>query len=318
MCSNHRDALIKDIVDTAEVKIGVTVTVDSRHGLSSAQYLAAMAGLGIEQSEMRDHVPLHQTYVNRIQLPSGFVDARADALRNGWPSRSGADWFLQFPQVERRLDITAKMLYERHTRDLTVTQHKDLRTVASIAVFLDEAQLFAIEWCDGSEPTVFASNAREVLIPVLLDQVQTVKECAVPVLPDLTPKCLKIVGLSSPKPTHATADAVDEALEGEMFEQLLNAACLVHPFLCQNRLTAFVDSLPAPKPQPVGVDVSVGEKGYAAAATNTFVGSGVDPGFDVAALGEAMGDVAERVRFGAAQTFSSVKRGVQVRVRHCQ
>jgi hypothetical protein len=74
--------------------------------------------------------------------------------------------------VTRRLVLTSTLLLERRVDSYDVVSSRPLGKVAALVRFVDDPKLMAVEWSDGSRPTMFTSVARDAVLAALLDAAQ--------------------------------------------------------------------------------------------------------------------------------------------------
>lgn len=74
--------------------------------------------------------------------------------------------------VTRRLVLTSSLLLERRIDSYDVVSSRPLGKVAALVRFVDDPKLMAVEWSDGSRPTLFTSVARDAILAALLDAAQ--------------------------------------------------------------------------------------------------------------------------------------------------
>lgn len=246
-----RERLAKVLSSTAAQCLGVTVTVQQSPG-SAQEHAAARDGATLEQSTAAPQTPLHEFWVSRVTMPEAFWAGG----RTAEGEEDGVGRFGGCTRRPRLLSLGEATLIEKASDGKRVSRHRDLRCVAALICFelACESRYYAIEWTDGSLPAVFESNRRLKDLALLLEQTQAAAARPVPILPDFTWLCRKIIGkVSSPKPIVAPAQAVDADLEGHLFEQLQNAAVAVHDEVCRHRIIAYEAVLAA---QPKVVSLS--------------------------------------------------------------
>lgn len=232
-----REKLAKVLTTTAAQCLGLGITVQQSPG-SAQEHAAARDGACLEQSTAAPQTPLHEFWVSRVKVPPAFWDGG----RTAEGCEDGVGRFGGFPRRPRLLSLSESALIEKAADGKRVSRHHDLRSVAALVCFelACESRYYAIEWADGSLPAVFESNRRLKDVALLLAQAQAAAARPVPVLPDFTWLCRKIIGkVASPKPIMAPAQAVDNELEGHLFEQLQNAAVAVHDEVCRHRIIAY-------------------------------------------------------------------------------
>eukprot|EP00892_Ulva_mutabilis_P004250 jgi/Ulvmu1/2197/UM013_0043.1 len=245
-----REKLAKILSTTAAQCLGVAITVQQSPG-SAQEHAAARDGACLEQSTASPQSPLHEFWVSRVKVPPVFW--AGGRVTEG--SEDGVGRFGSFPRRPRLLSLSESALIEKAADGKRVSRHHDLRSVAALVCFelACESRYYAIEWADGSLPAVFESNRRLKDVALLLAQAQAAAARPVPVLPDFTWLCRKIIGkVAAPRPVIAPAQALDPELEGHLFEQLQNAAVAVHDEVCRHRIIAYEAALAAqPKVVPL-------------------------------------------------------------------
>jgi hypothetical protein len=74
--------------------------------------------------------------------------------------------------ITRRLVLTSSLLLERRIDSYDVVSSRPLGKVAALVRFVDDPKLMAVEWSEGSRPTMFTSVARDAILAALLDAAQ--------------------------------------------------------------------------------------------------------------------------------------------------
>ena len=151
---------------------------------SAAQHEdARRAGL-VEQSQQASHLPIREFWLQRVAAPPDFF--RGGRAPTG--AEDGVGRFARFRRHARLVSLSEGALVEKGGDGKHVSRLHDLRALAAVAVFelACESRFFAIEWTDGSAPTVYETNRRQRDLSLLLDQAQVAKGSAIPVVPDFT------------------------------------------------------------------------------------------------------------------------------------
>jgi hypothetical protein len=151
---------------------------------SAAEHERAKHATFVEQSHQTGIVLLREFWLHRVVVPPDFY--RGGRTREG--SEDGVGRFSKFRRLSRLVSLSKETLLEKGNDGKHVSRLHDLRTVAAVVVFelACEARFFALEWTDGSEPTVYETNRRQRDLAQLLEQAQAAKAAAIPVLTDFT------------------------------------------------------------------------------------------------------------------------------------
>ena len=74
--------------------------------------------------------------------------------------------------MPRRVVLTASALLERRTSTYEVAEWRPLAAIAAMVRFAGEPQWLAIEWLDGTPPSMFITPARDAILAATLDVAQ--------------------------------------------------------------------------------------------------------------------------------------------------
>jgi hypothetical protein len=151
---------------------------------TAAEHERAKRDSFVEQSQTASHVPVHEFWLQRVKVPVVFFRGGRAPLG----AEDGVGRFGRFRKAPRLISLSEGSLLEKGGDGKYVSRLHDLRAVAALVVFEHacESRCFAVEWTDGSQPTVYETNRRQRDLALLLDQAQAAKQAAIPVLPDFS------------------------------------------------------------------------------------------------------------------------------------
>jgi hypothetical protein len=151
---------------------------------SAAEHETAKRASFVEQSYRGSLAPVKEFWLHRVVVPPDFY--RGGRTPEG--SEDGVGRFSRLPRLPRLVSLSKESLLEKGADGKHVSRFHDLRTLAAVVVFelACEARYCALEWTDGSEPTVYETNRRQRDLALLLEQAQAAKAAAIPVLSDFT------------------------------------------------------------------------------------------------------------------------------------
>ena len=118
-----------------------------------------------------------QTVSEPSMLMQGMIRPHAGASVQKSSSRLGAG--VQEPGdggrkrgVARRVVLTATALLERRPATYEVAERRPLASIAALVRFAEQPLWMAVEWTDGTPPSMFITAAREALLTATLDAAQ--------------------------------------------------------------------------------------------------------------------------------------------------
>jgi hypothetical protein len=165
-CASEREKLTRLVGATAATCLGLSVSIAPSAG-TAAQHAAARDGAHAENSAA---APLHEVWVSRVKTPAEFWTGG----RTAEGAENGVGRFGGFARRARLLSLTETSLVEKAADGKRISRLHDLGSVAALVCFelACESRYFAVEWTDGSMPTVFESNRRQRDLALLLEQVR--------------------------------------------------------------------------------------------------------------------------------------------------
>lgn len=208
-------AILSKLTNVAKTQMGLTLMIDSSQTIGATEFLKqrAMVAVGAEETRYGEW-----SVIRLRSAGHGTVNNIGTGLGQGGKGGIGEDG----DSVPRQLVLTKLSLVERRPDNYEAVIVRPLSSVAALVRFVEEPQLFALEFNDGCPIHVYSSTSRDSLLAAVQDVVQMEGQRPVPVLPRLTlpghrldPPCGKVPLLPQPasSPHHRLfADIEGEAL----------------------------------------------------------------------------------------------------------
>ncbi|MCO5552633.1 hypothetical protein L7F22_006148 [Adiantum nelumboides] len=206
-------AILSKLTNVAKTQMGLTLIIDSSQTIGATEFLKqrAMVAVGAEETRYGEW-----SVVRLRSGGHGTVNNAGIGSSQGGKGGIGEDG----DSVPRQLVLTKLSLVERRPDNYEAVIVRPLSSVAALVRFVEEPQLFALEFNDGCSIHVYSSTSRDSLLAAVQDVVQMEGQRPVPVLPRLTlpghrldPPCGKVPAL--PQPATSSHHRLFADVEGE-------------------------------------------------------------------------------------------------------
>ncbi|KAH7286770.1 hypothetical protein KP509_32G022100 [Ceratopteris richardii] len=205
-------AILSKLTNFAKSQVGLTLVIDNSQTIGATEFLKqrAMVAVGAEETRYGEW-----SVVRLRSAGHGTVNNAGIGLSQGGKGGIGEDG----DSVPRQLVLTKLSLVERRPNNYEAVIVRPLSSVAALVRFVEEPQLFALEFNDGCPIHVYSSTSRDSLLAAVQDVVQMEGQRPVPVLPRLTlpghrldPPCGKVPALPQPP---SSSNRLFADIEGE-------------------------------------------------------------------------------------------------------
>lgn len=176
---SSNSTIINSMTKTAKSTVGVSLSIDVSQTLTTVEFIKQRA----RQAVGAEETPYGDWSVTRLRSAAhGTSNVLGLTLGIGPKGGLGEHG----DSVSRQLILTKVSLIERRPENYEAVIVRPLSSVSSLVRFVEEPQMFAIEFNDGCPIHVYASTSRDSLLAAVRDVLQIESQYPIPVLPRLT------------------------------------------------------------------------------------------------------------------------------------